>query len=70
MRTRNVVRAACYGSVGASFALEQVDMPEKTDEDGQELLNNVEVQSRLHEYLARPNVTAILEVWEPIKHVT
>ncbi|KAL2833691.1 Ribokinase-like protein [Aspergillus cavernicola] len=48
--TGDAVKAACYGAVGASFALEQVGMPEKRDEGDIELWNGVDVLSRLHEY--------------------
>ncbi|KAJ5102698.1 hypothetical protein N7532_003227 [Penicillium argentinense] len=60
-KTRSVIQAACYGSVGASFALEQVGMPVKSDEGGCELWNEVHVQSRLQEYMSRREVAAILE---------
>lgn len=50
----SVIQAACYGSVGASFALEQVGIPEKTEEGGgEELWNGVTVFSRLREYMSR-----------------
>ncbi|KAJ5533842.1 hypothetical protein N7527_000096, partial [Penicillium freii] len=35
----NILEAACYGSVAASFALEQVGMPEKSNERDEELWN-------------------------------
>ncbi|KAJ5624855.1 hypothetical protein N7510_001164 [Penicillium lagena] len=52
----SVVEAACYGSVGASFALEQVGMPKKTEEGGEELWNGVTAFSRLREYMSRSRV--------------
>lgn len=58
----DVVKAACYGSVGASFALEQVGMPEmsvsvSTSGEGEgELWNGVSVYARLEEFLARGSV--------------
>jgi sugar/nucleoside kinase (ribokinase family) len=52
----SVVEAACYGSVGASFALEQVGMPEKTEKGGEELWNGVTVFSRLREYMPRTKI--------------
>lgn len=57
LKTGDIVRAACYGSVGASFALEQVGMPEKGgDGDGEELWNGVSIFGRLEEYLSRGTV--------------
>ncbi|KAJ6186227.1 hypothetical protein N7519_007528 [Penicillium mononematosum] len=49
----DILEAACYGSVAASFALEQVGMPEKSNEGGEELWNGESVVRRLHEYRAR-----------------
>lgn len=50
LNTGNVIEAACYGSVGASFALEQVGMPDiRTDISG-ELWNGESVLSRLKLY--------------------
>lgn len=49
----DVIQAAYYGSVAASFALEQVGMPEKRGEGGEELWNGASVLGRLHEYRAR-----------------
>ncbi|KAL4868970.1 hypothetical protein BDV12DRAFT_168694 [Aspergillus spectabilis] len=48
--TESAFEAACYGAVGASFALEQVGMPERGDAD-KEVWNGVDVLSRLREYL-------------------
>lgn len=53
LKTGDVVQAACYGSVGASFALEQAGVPEKSGEGEEELWNGVSVFARLQEYLAR-----------------
>lgn len=53
LKTGNVVEAACYGSVGASFMLEQVGMPEKTNVGDGELWNGVDVLSRLREYMPK-----------------
>ncbi|KAB8261297.1 putative PfkB family kinase [Aspergillus pseudonomiae] len=50
LQTGCIVEAACYGSVGASFAVEQVGMPEKISDRGEELWNGANVLSRLHEY--------------------
>ncbi|CAI7646826.1 unnamed protein product [Penicillium glandicola] len=49
----NIVEAACYGSVAASFAIEQVGMPEKSNEGDEELWNGASVVRRLHQYRAR-----------------
>lgn len=54
----DIIQAACYGSVAASFALEQVGMPERRDEGDEELWNGASVFGRLHEYRAREEVTA------------
>lgn len=53
LETGSVIEAACYGSVGASFAIEQVGMPEKTLDGDEELWNGVNVLSRLREYTSR-----------------
>lgn len=53
LKTGSVIEAACYGSVGASFALEQVGMPQLNVQDDEELWNNVNVLSRLQEYISR-----------------
>ncbi|KAJ5569664.1 PfkB family kinase, partial [Penicillium hispanicum] len=53
LKTGNVVEAACYGSVGASFILEQVGVPEKTNLGDGELWNGVDVLSRLREYMPK-----------------
>ncbi|GIC90944.1 pfkB family carbohydrate kinase superfamily [Aspergillus udagawae] len=50
LHTGNVVEAACYGTVGGSFALEQVGMPEKSDGEDGELWNGADVFERLAEY--------------------
>ena len=52
-RMGNILEAACYGSVAASFALEQVGMPEKCNEKDEELWNGASVSRRLHQYMAR-----------------
>lgn len=52
-RRGNILEAACYGSVAASFALEQVGMPEKSNGRDEELWNGVSVGRRLHQYMAR-----------------
>lgn len=46
--------AVAWGSVAASFAIEQVGMPSiATDEEGRETWNGEEVQQRLQEFLRR-----------------
>jgi sugar/nucleoside kinase (ribokinase family) len=53
LKTGSVIEAACYGSVGASFALEQVGMPQLSVQGNEELWNGVNVLSRLEEYMSR-----------------
>jgi len=53
LQTGHIIEAACYGSVAASFALEQVGIPEKSNEGDRELWNGAGVLERLHEYMAR-----------------
>jgi len=57
-RGKGVVEAAAWGSVAASFAIEQVGMPLLTavDERGRETWNGVAVEDRLEEFLARANI--------------
>ncbi|OOQ82512.1 pfkB family kinase [Penicillium brasilianum] len=55
LKTGSVVKAACYGSVGASFALEQVGVPLLSVQGNEESWNGVKVLSRLEEYMARQN---------------
>lgn len=58
LRTGNIAHAACYGSVCASFALEQVGMPKKTmGEHDAELWNGVSVSDRLQEYVSRKDIS-------------
>ncbi|KAI9925509.1 hypothetical protein ASPWEDRAFT_157025 [Aspergillus wentii DTO 134E9] len=53
LKTESIVEAAYYGSVAASFALEQVGMPEKSGKGDGELWNGVNVSSRLDEYKSK-----------------
>ncbi|KAK6537456.1 hypothetical protein TWF694_011642 [Orbilia ellipsospora] len=53
VRTSDVVLAAAYATVAASFAIEQIGMPVLSYQDGVEMWNGVEVQKRLSEYLER-----------------
>ncbi|KAJ5203882.1 uncharacterized protein N7498_004761 [Penicillium cinerascens] len=53
LKTGNAIEAACYGSVGASFAIEQVGIPEKAEKNGEEMWNEVSVSLRLREYMSR-----------------
>ncbi|KAG2415721.1 hypothetical protein HFD88_006912 [Aspergillus terreus] len=53
LETGSVIEAACYGSVGASFAIEQMGMPHKSIDGDEELWNGVNVLSRLREYTSR-----------------
>ena len=49
----NIIQAAYYGSVAASFAIEQVGMPNKRIEGDEEVWNGASVLGRLNEYRAR-----------------
>ncbi|KAH0543626.1 hypothetical protein FGG08_002064 [Glutinoglossum americanum] len=52
--TKDTILAACYGTVGASFALEQIGMPKRQAvAGGEELWNGADVRSRLEEYMSR-----------------
>lgn len=51
--TNNVVEASCYGNVAASFALEQVGLPERKQQGDDEIWNGVSVLGRLHAYKDR-----------------
>lgn len=46
----DVCEAVKYGHVAASFAVEQIGLPEFTKEDGRELCNGVSVEDRLQDY--------------------
>lgn len=50
--THNVVEASAYGNVAASFALEQVGLPKREQQDD-ETWNGVSVVGRLHAYKGR-----------------
>jgi sugar/nucleoside kinase (ribokinase family) len=51
--TQDVVKASQYGSVTASFALEQTGLPTREDIKDQECWNRVRVVDRLEQYKAR-----------------
>jgi hypothetical protein len=53
LKTRDSYKAACYGSVAASFALEQTGVPRRTILDGHELWNGEDVHQRLKSYMER-----------------
>ncbi|KZF23402.1 Ribokinase-like protein [Xylona heveae TC161] len=54
VRLQNVEEAAIWGSVAASFAIEQIGMPTLAyDENGTETWNGVQVQERLDEFKKR-----------------
>jgi len=59
LKTKDVVLAAQYGTVAASFALEQIGVPNlHAATKGQELWNGIDVQERLREfqsYLSQKN---------------
>lgn len=57
LQTGSAVEAACYGTVAASFALEQIGIPALSrSSSGEELWNDVSVSSRLREYKLRVRV--------------
>lgn len=54
IRTNNILLAACYGTIAASFAIEQIGMPFLTSsEQDNELWNGEIVQNRLELYIQR-----------------
>ncbi|ESZ90286.1 hypothetical protein SBOR_9336 [Sclerotinia borealis F-4128] len=58
-RGRGIVEASCWGAVAASFAIEQVGVPELRERGGdrrEETWNGVVVKERLREFLARVSV--------------
>lgn len=53
-RGKNMEEAACWGSIAASFAIEQVGVPELgRDDDGEETWNGDRVHDRLEALQAR-----------------
>ncbi|KAJ5490798.1 hypothetical protein N7539_002365 [Penicillium diatomitis] len=60
LQTQDAVTAACYGSVGASFAMEQVGTPCLEAQGDHELWNGVDVRCRLQEYMARQRSSAVV----------
>ncbi|KAJ6007345.1 hypothetical protein N7540_011321 [Penicillium herquei] len=56
IKTKDAVTAACFGTVSASIALEQLGMPTKTHSGDMELWNGTSVQERLREYMSRDAV--------------
>ena len=54
LQKNSLHEAACYGAVGASFALEQIGIPEcSSDQDAVELWNGDKVFDRLKSYQSR-----------------
>jgi len=51
--------AAAYGHVAASFALEQIGVPNFQSEGSVETWNGVKVRERLEEYRARRKSAAV-----------
>lgn len=53
-KTSDIIQAAMYGNVGASFAIEQIGVPVRhaADNATKELWNGTNVQSRLAKYVA------------------
>ena len=61
LKTHNLVEAAIYRTVGASFALEQVGIPRlEVDERGVERWNGEGVEVRVEEYREREDVKKLL----------
>ncbi|KAH2130692.1 hypothetical protein KXW66_007538 [Aspergillus fumigatus] len=59
LQTQNAVEAACYGTVGGSFALEQVGMPELVSGEDGELWNGADAFERLLRLQWRPQYEAL-----------
>ncbi|KAL9101529.1 MAG: hypothetical protein Q9163_003225 [Psora crenata] len=54
LQNKSIYEAACYGAVGASFALEQVGVPERSlDQEDIEVWNGENVFDRLKRYQSR-----------------
>lgn len=53
LNTSSVFEAACYGTIGSSFALEQVGLPEISVSGDEELWNGESAMSRLNQYKQR-----------------
>ncbi|KAJ5737821.1 uncharacterized protein N7483_002946 [Penicillium malachiteum] len=53
IKTMDAVTAACFGTVSASMALEQIGMPTKTHSGDMELWNGTSVQERLRDYMSK-----------------
>lgn len=70
-RGREIVEAAAWGSVAASFCIEQVGVPVLgADENENEIWNGVSVEKRMGEYLAKSGVGpmgSISEVMEKME---
>lgn len=58
LRTGGRAEAARYGSVGASFALEQVGSSIKSIEGGKELWNGTDVDSRLNGFISHIRIVS------------
>ncbi|KAK6343470.1 hypothetical protein TWF730_011059 [Orbilia blumenaviensis] len=56
VRTSDVVLAASYATVSASFAIEQIGMPVLSHTEKGELWNGVDVQKRLKDYMESVNI--------------
>lgn len=56
LRAGDALRAACFGAVAASVALEQIGMPERSKISDIELWNGVSVEARLQRYMSRGDV--------------
>ena len=53
--TKNIVVASCYGNVAASFALEQIGLPQR-EQQGVETWNGVSFTGRLLAYKERLSI--------------
>ena len=53
LETRDLYQAACYGNVGASFAVEQSGLPELRENKEGEVWNDVNTYLRLNENMSR-----------------
>lgn len=49
-RTNDFVEAAIQGTVAASFAIQQIGLPRRTEKGSQELWNNERVDARMDQY--------------------
>jgi len=61
-RGKGILEAAAWGTISASFCIEQVGVPElAVNADGRETWNGEVVEARLQSYLSRPETAGIVE---------